>query len=437
MVQFNFSGDVVMFEIEGHLGVRDNHLFIGGVDAVDLVGEYGSPLFVTNEERLRENYRRYQRALPDTDVYYAAKANGNLTILRILAEEGAGADVFSGGELYMALLAGISSDRILFNGNSKTDQELRYALQTGVRVSVDSLDELKTLASFARETGKVAEIAFRVNPDISPKTHPKIATGLSTSKFGIPYTQVIEAYDTAKRIEGVKPVGIHCHIGSQIIELTPFVETVNRMMDLVEQIDRLGVKLEFLDLGSGLGIPYKKDEHVPTPEDLADAILPVWSERSDAIGVHPRMILEPGRYITGDTTVLLTRVNLVKEAHKRFVGVDAGFNLMIRQAMYGAYHHVLLANKADLPPMGLYTIAGPICESGDILAHDRELPPVEKDDIIAVLDVGAYGFSMSSQYNGRPRAAEILISHGRPYVIREHETVCDLLAKQTLPPHLL
>ena len=426
-----------MFEIEGHLEVRDHHLFIGGVDAVDLVGEHGSPIFVTNEERIRENYRRYQRAFPDADVYYAVKANGNLTILRILAKEGAGADVFSGGELYMALLAGIPRDRILFNGNSKTERELRYALQTGVRLSVDSLDELKTLASLARESGKVAEIAIRVNPAISPETHPKIATGLSTSKFGIPYTQVIEAYDMAERLEGVKPIGIHCHIGSQITDLTPFVETVKRMMEMVEQIDRLGVKLEFLDLGSGLGIPYRKDEPVPTPEDLADAILPVFKECSDAIGLHPRLILEPGRYITGDTTVLLTKVNLVKEANKRFVGVDAGFNLLIRPAMYDAYHYVLVANKVDLPPSGLYTIAGPICESGDILAHDRELPAVERGDVIAVLDVGAYGFSMSSQYNGRPRAAEILVSKGRAYVIREHETVNDLLAKQRVPPHLL
>jgi diaminopimelate decarboxylase len=426
-----------MFEIDGHLEVRDNHLFIGGVDSIELVEEYGSPLFVMNEQRIRDNYQRYQKAFPDADIYYAAKANGSLSVLRILAQEGAGADVFSEGELYLALLAGIPKDRILFNGNSKTDHELEYAVETGVRVSVDSMDELRTLAAIAKEAGETVDIAFRVNPDVSPKTHPKIATGLSTSKFGIPHSMVVEAYQLARELEGVMPIGIHCHIGSQILDVSPFVEMTEKMMDLVEQIDRLGIKLEFLDLGSGLGIPYKKDEPAPTPQDLADAILPVFNERADAIGVHPRLIFEPGRYIVGDTTVLLTKVNLVKEAHKKFVGVDVGFNLLIRPAMYDAYHHVLVANKVEESPAGLYTIAGPICESGDILAQDRELPRVEKGDVIAVLDAGAYGFSMSSQYNGRPRAAEVLISRGKPYVVRQRENLDDLLAKQILPPHLL
>lgn len=426
-----------MFEIKGHLEVRENHLFIGGVDSTRLVEEYGSPLFVMNEERIRENYRRYRDAFPDAEIYYAAKANGNLSVLRILAQEGAGADVFSGGELYMALLAGIPRERILFNGNSKSDQELRYAVETGVRVSVDSMDELETLALFARDAGKSVEIAFRVNPDISSRTHPKIATGLAESKFGILHEQVIAAYKRAQELEGVEPVGIHCHIGSQILDTAPFVEAAHRMMDLVEQVDRLGVRLDFLDLGSGLGIPYRRDEPAPTPEELADALLPVLRERGDAVGVHPRLILEPGRYIVGDAAVLLTRVNLVKEAHKRFVGVDAGFNLLIRPAMYDSYHHVVVANKAGEAPAGVYTVVGPICESGDILARDRELPLVEKGDVIAVLDAGAYGFSMSSQYNGRPRAGEVLVKEDVAYVVRQRERIDDLLAKQVLPAHLL
>ncbi len=426
-----------MFKIDGHLEVYNHHLFVGGVDSLELIKEYGSPLFVINEQRVRDNYRRYQGAFPDADIYYAVKANSNFSILRILAREGAGADVFSEGELYLALLAGIHKDKILFNGNSKTDHELKYAVETGVKVSVDSIDELKTLAVFAKERGKTIPIAFRVNPDVSPKTHPKIATGLATSKFGIPLEKIIEAYDMAQKLDTIEVVGIHCHIGSQILETTPFVEMTNKMMDLVEQIDRLGIRFEFVDLGSGLGIPYKKDETAPTPQDLADAILPVFNERANAMGLHPRVILEPGRYITADATVLLTTVNMVKEAHKNFVGVDAGFNLLVRPTMYDSYHHVLVANKADLKSTGLYTIAGPVCESGDILARDRQLPMVEKGDVIAVLDTGAYGFSMSSQYNGRPRAPEVLITRRKTCIVRERENIDDLLAKQRLPPHLL
>ncbi len=426
-----------MFKIDGHLEVYNHHLFVGGVDSLELIKEYGSPLFVINEQRVRDNYRRYQGAFPDADIYYAVKANSNFSILRILAREGAGADVFSEGELYLALLAGIHKDKILFNGNSKTDHELKYAVETGVKVSVDSIDELKTLAVFAKERGKTIPIAFRVNPDVSPKTHPKIATGLATSKFGIPLEKIIEAYDMAQKLDTIEVVGIHCHIGSQILETTPFVEMTNKMMDLVEQIDRLGIRFEFVDLGSGLGIPYNKDEIAPTPQDLADAILPVFNERANAMGLHPRIILEPGRYITADATVLLTTVNMVKEAHKNFVGVDAGFNLLVRPTMYDSYHHVLVANKADLTSTGLYTIAGPVCESGDILARDRQLPLVEKGDVIAVLDTGAYGFSMSSQYNGRPRAPEVLITQRKTCIVRERENIDDLLVKQRLPPHLL
>ncbi|KAF5430341.1 diaminopimelate decarboxylase, partial [Candidatus Methanomarinus sp.] len=392
-----------MFTIQNHLEKRNGHLIIAGVDTTNLTQEFGTPLYVTNEQRIRDNFNTYQKAFSHADLYYAAKANYNLTIMRILAQEGAGADVFSDGELYMALLAGIPGDRILFNGNSKTDRELAMAVETGVRISVDSLDELHALSRIASSGQKTVDIAFRVNPDVSPKTHPKISTGLKTSKFGIPHQDVVAAYKEAVELPGINPIGMHCHIGSQILDTSPFSEAINRMMDLVEQVTRLGVELEFLDLGSGLGIPYKKGEMVPTPQDLADIVLPIFNKRSQAIGIKLKLIIEPGRYIVGDTTILLTTVNTVKTAIKKFVGVDAGFNLLIRPAMYDSYHHVVVANKVDAKVSGIYTVVGPICETGDILASDRELPVVVKDDIIAILDVGAYGFSMSSQYNGRPR----------------------------------
>lgn len=426
-----------MFTIKNHLEIQNNHLIIGKADTTKLAEQYGTPLYITNETRVVENFNAYKKAFPDADIYYAAKANGSFAILSILAKQGAGADVFSYGELYMALLAGIAKEKILFNGNSKTDFELQKAVEIGVKVSVDSRDELHTLSEIAQKAGKEAEIAFRVNPDVSTKTHPKISTGLRTSKFGIPSEEVVDVYREASKLPGISPTGIHCHIGSQILDTSPFREAALKMMELVEKVTSLGIELKFVDMGSGLGIPYRKDEaQAPTPKDQADAILPIFKERTKALGISPRLVLEPGRYIVGDTTILLTRVNTVKRAAKNFVGVDAGFNLLIRPAMYDSYHYAVVANKASSPPEETYTIVGPICETGDILAHDRKLPIIEKGDLIALLDAGAYGFSMSSQYNGRPRCAEVLVKDGVADVIRSKEDVEDLMAKQTLPARL-
>jgi diaminopimelate decarboxylase len=422
-----------VFTIKNHLEVQKDHLTIGGVDTTELAKQYGTPLYITNESRVIENFSVYRTAFPDADIYYAAKANGSFAILRILARQGAGADVFSYGELYMALLAGIPHKKILFNGNSKTDFELQKAVELGIKVSVDSRDELHTLSCIAENAGKTVEIAFRVNPDVSPKTHPKISTGLKTSKFGIPSDEVIGIYRKASELPGISPCGIHCHIGSQILDTSPFTEATGKMMELVEKIVELGIELEFVDMGSGLGIPYKKDEQAPTPHDHANAIIPIFNERIEALGISPKLILEPGRYIVGDTTILLTRVNTVKKAARNFAGVDAGFNLLVRPTMYDSYHHAVVANKADSKPEETYTIVGPICETGDVFANDRKLPRIEKDDLIALLDTGAYGFSMSSQYNGRPRCAEILVKDGAADVIRTREDVEDLLAKQKLP----
>ncbi|MCE8423607.1 MAG: diaminopimelate decarboxylase, partial [Candidatus Methanoperedens sp.] len=363
-----------MFTIKDHIDVQDNHLTIGKADTTELAEKYGTPLYVTNESRIIENFSAYRKAFPDAEIYYAAKANGSLTILRLLARAGAGADVFSYGELYLALLAGIPREKILFNGNSKTDFELQKAVELGIKVSVDSRNELHTLSEFASDCGKTTQIAFRVNPDVSPKTHPKIATGLCSSKFGIPSKEVVKIYQEASELPGISPCGIHCHIGSQILETEPFTEAAQKMMDLVEKIVDIGIDLKFVDMGSGLGIPYNKAEEAPKPHDLANAILPVFREKTQEIGISPKLILEPGRYIVADTTILLTRVNTVKKAARNFVGVDAGFNLLIRPAMYESYHYVLVANKARSAPDETYTIAGPICETGDILAEDRKLP---------------------------------------------------------------
>ncbi|MDY6966197.1 MAG: diaminopimelate decarboxylase [Halobacteriota archaeon] len=414
------------------LSKKGNHLMVGGADTVELAEQYETPIYVTDEAQLRNNFRAYRSAFPDADIYYAAKANWNLAILKILSEEGSGADVFSSGELHIALMAGISKDKILFNGNSKTDLELKMALDSGVKISVDSLDELEALSKIASENDHVADIAFRVNPDVSPDTHPKISTGLRRSKFGIPHEEVVDAYKRADDLPNINPIGIHCHIGSQILDISVYREAVDRMMNLVEEVSSF-IDIDFIDLGGGLGIEYCKGTKAPVPSELADIMLSGVNGRSRSIGIDPKLIIEPGRSIVGDTTILLSRVNTVKRAYKNFVGIDAGFNLLIRPAMYDAYHEVVVANKADEGAVDTYTVVGPICETGDIIASDRELPKVEKGDLIAIMDAGAYGFSMSSQYNGRPRCAEVLVCNGKTSLIRERETFEDLVGKQVIP----
>jgi len=426
-----------MFGTKEHLRAVGGHLLIDGVDVVDLAEEFGTPLYVTSEERLRKNARLYREAFPEAWIYFAVKANGNLAILRILAEEGMGADVFSAGELSLVRMAGIPMEKILFNGNSKRREELELAVEAGVRVSADSKDELLALSEVASEMGEEAEVAFRVNPDVSAKTHPKIATGLKTSKFGIPWQEIVDVYRTAMSLDGIRPIGLHCHIGSQILETAPFVEAMAKMMDLAGQIVEIGGDIEMMDFGGGLGIAYAPETEAPTPADLAAGILPVFKERCGELGISPRMILEPGRSIVADTTVFLTRVNVVKKAHVNFVGVDAGFNLLARPMLYDAYHHAVVANKADQKPEEKYTVVGPICESGDVLAKDRTLPKVERGDIVAMLDTGAYGFSMASVYNGQPRCPEVLVNGGRAELIRRGEDRSVFLSGQIVPPRLL
>jgi len=426
-----------MFGTKDHLRAEDGDLTIDGVDVVDLAEVFGTPLYVTSERRLRENARAYREAFPEADVYFAVKANGSLAILRILAEEGLGADVFSAGELSLVRMAGIPGEKILFNGNSKSLEELEMAVEAGVRVSADSMDELLILSEVASEMGEVAEVAFRVNPDVSAMTHPKIATGLKTSKFGIPWQEIVEVYRTAMGLEGVKPVGLHCHIGSQILDVSPFVDAAAKMMELAGEIVDLGGEIEMMDFGGGLGIAYAPDTRAPTPYELAAGILPVFEVGCKRLGISPRMVLEPGRSIVADSTLFVTGVNVVKRAHVNFVGVDAGFNLLARPMLYDAYHHAVVANKMDLEAVGKYTVVGPICESGDVLARDRDLPEVERGDIIAMLDAGAYGFSMASVYNGQPRCPEVLVNEGGAELIRRGEDESALLAGQIVPARLL
>ena len=422
-----------------HLTVKGGHLHIGSQDCVALAAKYGTPLYVTSEDRICEHFTAYHAALSKryekVQVLFAAKANGNLAVIRALARLGAGADVFSAGELALALEAGMPAAKLLFNGSSKTPTDLALAVSHGVKVSLDSLDELHQLDAIAAKAGKVAKISFRVNPALEVPTHPKIATGLATSKFGIPHEQIPAAYKEALACNHVKPVGIHCHIGSQILDVVPFAKAAEVMVGIAKELADMGVKLEFLDLGGGLGIPYHHDsDPAPTPEDYANAVMPVFLEGIKKAGISPTLWIEPGRFLVADSTVLLTRVNSTKTAHKRFANVDAGFNLLIRPAMYDSYHEVVVANRADAPLTSEYTVTGPICETGDILAPDRKLPELAAGDLIAVLDTGAYGYAMSSQYNGRPRCPEVLIRGKDEALMRRGETLADLTGTMIRPP---
>jgi diaminopimelate decarboxylase len=423
-----------------NLTIRNDHLWIGQHDTVELARTYGTPVYVTDEDRITWNYEQYAKALtalyPRTRILYAAKANGNLAVLRLLSRLGAGADVFSSGELHLALAAGMAKEGLLFNGSSKSRADLSLAVDTGVTVSVDSLDELRQLDHVAGALGKTARIAFRVNPALEVPTHPKIATGLATSKFGISHTLIPAAYREALSCRNIDPVGIHCHIGSQILSVEPFIRACEVMVQIAAAVTDIGVRLEFIDLGGGLGIPYHRGEGEtgPTPADYAQAVVPVFREGIAAAGISAELWVEPGRSLVADSTILLSGVNSVKPAHRNFVNVDAGFNLLIRPAMYDAWHEIIAANKAGSPATVLYTIAGPICETGDILARDRMLPELTAGDIIAVLDTGAYGFAMSSQYNSRPRCAEVLLSRSRAALMRRSEELKDVMATMQVPP---
>ena len=426
-------------KLADHLVVKNGHLHIGGYDCCALAEKYGTPLYVTSEDRVCGQFRRYQRALfghyKNVQVLFAAKANGNLAVLRALAGLGAGADVFSSGELHLALEAGMPAEKLLFNGSSKSPQDLVLAVQKGITVSVDSPDELRQLDAVAGAAGTAAKIAFRVNPALDVPTHPKIATGLATSKFGIPHKEIPAAYREALACANVQPVGLHCHIGSQILDIEPFARATEVMVRIAKELTDMGVNLEFIDLGGGLGIPYHHDtDPAPTPDDYAARVVPIFKAGIEDCGITPELWVEPGRFLVADSTVLLTRVNSTKTAHKRFANVDAGFNLLIRPAMYDAYHEVIVANRADAMETTAYTVTGPICETGDILAHDRNLPPLSAGDIIAVLDTGAYGFAMSSQYNSRPRCPEVLVRGDEESLMRRGETIHDLCATMERPP---
>jgi diaminopimelate decarboxylase len=416
------------------------NLSIGGADALELAKNYGTPLYVIDEERIIENYQRLYSAFSDKytnfKIYYACKANTNLSVMRILKDEGSNIDAVSPGEIYTALLVGFKPEKILYTGNNVTNEELEFALSSGVRINLDSISQLERLSKLPDSDGK--EISFRVNPRVGAGHHDHCITGGDLSKFGIMEEEAVNAYQKAVDL-GFKPVGIHAHIGSGILDPEPFKLAVHTLMDVAGRVYReVEVEFEFVDFGGGIGIPYEPHESILNLEMFSQEIVDLFKEKLYEYNMgNPIMCLEPGRYILGDASYLLTKVNTIKQSYRKFVGVDAGFNTLLRPTMYGSYHHIVLASQPNAKPTQTMDIAGNICESGDLFARDRPMPDIMEGNLLAILNAGAYGFSMSSQYNSRPRAAEVLVQRGRAEVIRERETFTDLFSKQNVPVRLL
>ncbi len=414
-----------------HFEYKDGELHAENVSLTRLAEEVGTPFYVYSHETLSRHFRVFDEAFSSVPhlICFAMKSNSNLAILRLFGAMGGGLDIVSGGELFRAVRAGMPADRIVFAGVGKSDDEIAYALEKGVLLfNVESEEELVNIGAVASRVGKRAQVAIRVNPDVDPQTHPYIATGLKKSKFGIDINRAREQYQTASKLEGIEPSGVHCHIGSQITSSAPFADAVGIVVRLVGELRGDGHAIRYLNLGGGLGITYH-DEAPPLPKDYAAAILPKLKD------LGCTLIFEPGRVITGNAGILVTRVLYEKKnPDKRFVIIDAGMNDLIRPSLYQAYQDVWPVEEAVRGrTKHLTDLVGPICESGDYLAKDRDLPELHRDDLVAVMSSGAYGFTMASNYNSRPRPPEILVRGDEYHIIRERETYDDLIRGEHIP----
>ncbi|HWX11579.1 MAG TPA: diaminopimelate decarboxylase [Trinickia sp.] len=410
----------------------DGVLHAESVNAVSLADEFGTPLYVYSRAALTDAYEAYARACAGrrASVHVAVKANGNLAVLGVFARLGAGFDIVSGGELARVLAAGGKAENIVFSGVAKSADEMREALIAGVKCfNVESIPELDRLDAVARALGKKAPVSLRVNPDVDPKTHPYISTGLKANKFGVAFDDARDAYRRAAAMAHLEVVGIDCHIGSQITDIAPYLDAVDKVLELVEQIEADGTTIHHVDVGGGLGITYN-DETPPDTEVFVRTLL----DHIDARGHgHRSVFFEPGRSVTGNAGILLTRVEFLKPGQeKNFAIVDAAMNDLARPAMYQAYHAIEPVVPRN-ETARVYDVVGPVCESGDWLGRERSLA-IAPGDLLAVRSAGAYGFVMSSNYNTRPRAAEVMVDGGEAYLVRPRETTRELFATETVLP---
>jgi len=409
---------------------RDRQLHAEAVPLATIAERYGTPCYVYSRAALTDAYRVFDDAFGGHDhlVCYAVKANSTLAVLNVLARLGSGFDIVSGGELQRVLAAGGDARKVVFSGVGKSAQEMRQALDAGIFCfNVESEPELDRLSEVAAAAGKTAAVSLRVNPDVDARTHPYIATGLKQDKFGVPLRDALSLYRKAARLPRLRVTGIGCHIGSQITRVAPFVEALDRLLALVDRLHAEGIAISHIDLGGGLGIRYR-NESPPAAAEYAKAVERRLGDRSQ------KLLFEPGRSLTGNAGILLTRVEYLKHGKPRnFAVVDAAMNDLIRPALYDAWHDIVPVRKARRAQGRRYQVVGPVCESGDFLGRDRMLS-LAAGDLLAVLSAGAYGMSMSSNYNTRPRAAEVMVDRAEAHLVRERETVSELMAREILLP---
>jgi diaminopimelate decarboxylase len=417
-----------------HFQYKNNELYCEGVPLKRICQEVGTPVFVYSRSTLERHFKIFEEPFLSVDhlICFSMKACSNLAILRLFSNLGGGVDIVSGGELYRALKAGVEPSRIVYSGVGKTASEMDEALRADILMfNVESEEELSVLDRRSQLLGKKARVALRVNPDVDPRTHPYISTGLKKNKFGIQVDHAKQLYLKAKDLAGIDPIGVDCHIGSQLTEIAPFQDAIERLRELITELRKNHVDIRYLDIGGGLGIPYDEEEP-PLPAVYGAAILDGVSD------LDVKLILEPGRVLAGNAGVMVTQVLYQKEGpEKHFVIVNAAMNDLIRPSLYQAYHSVWKVERSngEIGPDDRITadIVGPICESGDFLAQARELESVQSGDLLALMSAGAYGFSMSSNYNSRPRSAEVLVSGDQYFVIRARETYEDLIRGETIP----
>jgi len=408
---------------------RENRLYAEQVPLADIALEFGTPCYVYSRAALTDSLRQFTEALKNRDhlICYAVKANSNLAVLNVFARLGTGFDVVSGGELQRVLAAGGEAGKIVFSGVGKNIAELRAALDAGILCfNVESAAELDRLNDVACSMGKIAPVGLRVNPDVDAKTHPYISTGLKQNKFGVAYTEAAALYRKASRLPGLRVTGMDCHIGSQLTETGPFVAAAEKMLALADRLVAEGIRLEHFDLGGGLGIRYT-DETPPSISDYVAALLGALRGRSE------KLILEPGRVLVGNAGILLTRVEYLKHGEeKNFAIVDAAMNDLMRPALYGARHNILPVMREN-HSVQTYEVVGPVCETGDFIGHARDLG-IAPQSLLAVCSSGAYGMSMSSNYNTRPRVAEIMVDGETVHLVRNRETMAQLYAGEKIIP---
>ena len=412
---------------------HNDALFCEDVPLERLAKEQGTPCYLYSHATLTRHFQAFDQAFAAVPhlIAFAMKANSNLAILRLMASLGSGADIVSGGELFRALQAGIPPSKIVFAGVGKSPEEIAYALDSDILLfNVESAAELQAINDVARGKGARARVALRVNPDIDPMTHPYITTGLKKSKFGIGADRALEEFSKAASLSNVEVIGVHAHIGSQLTQVSPFVDSLKKVVGLTETLKKQGIPIRHLNIGGGLGITYS-DETPPHPQEYADAMTPLLH------AAQCEIILEPGRVITGNAGVMLTRVLYIKETGaKTFAIVDAAMNDLLRPSLYQAHHDILPVRQVPNASEAVFDVVGPVCESGDFLAQGRTMPAVKAGDLLAVMSAGAYGFAMASNYNSRPRTSEILVKGGESFVIRDRETFDDLVRGERIPAFL-